>query len=105
MVANEKQLSCPMKRVFDILAAGTSLVLLSPILAIAALAIRWTSGAPVLFRQIRIGQKGVGPGICAKVIAMIGADHNNLLGEKEKRTSNSQHRTLNVQRGTLNSQH
>jgi lipopolysaccharide/colanic/teichoic acid biosynthesis glycosyltransferase len=47
-----------MKRVFDILAAGGSLVLLSPILAIAALAIRWTSGSPVIFRQIRVGRDG-----------------------------------------------
>lgn len=41
------------KRVFDIAVSGTALVLLSPMLAVVAVAIKWTSPGPVLFRQDR----------------------------------------------------
>lgn len=44
-----------MKRIVDILGAGLGLILLSPILAIVAVAIRSKMGAPVLFRQKRPG--------------------------------------------------
>src|SRR5204862_3192170 len=43
-------------RAFDVLAASALLVVASPILAAAALLIRVTDGAPVLFRQQRLGQ-------------------------------------------------
>jgi lipopolysaccharide/colanic/teichoic acid biosynthesis glycosyltransferase len=42
-------------RVLDMLSAGAALVVASPVLAIAALLIRVTDGAPVLFRQPRLG--------------------------------------------------
>lgn len=45
-----------LKRVFDLLVASAGLVLLSPLLAIIALAIRCDSRGPVLFRQERIGR-------------------------------------------------
>jgi len=45
-----------MKRAFDILASATGLILLSPVFAIAAAAIRLTCGSPVLFRQQRMGK-------------------------------------------------
>ncbi len=45
-----------LKRVFDLLVASTGLVLLSPLLAIIALAIRCDSRGSVLFRQERIGR-------------------------------------------------
>lgn len=44
------------KRVLDIVVAGTALVVLSPLMLIIALLIRWKMGSPVLFRQTRIGQ-------------------------------------------------
>jgi lipopolysaccharide/colanic/teichoic acid biosynthesis glycosyltransferase len=44
------------KRVLDILAATTGLILLSPVLAIAACCIKLTSRGPVFYRQVRIGQ-------------------------------------------------
>jgi lipopolysaccharide/colanic/teichoic acid biosynthesis glycosyltransferase len=44
------------KRVFDILAATTGLILLSPVLAITACCIKLTSRGPVFYRQVRIGQ-------------------------------------------------
>jgi lipopolysaccharide/colanic/teichoic acid biosynthesis glycosyltransferase len=47
-----------MKRLFDLAAAGTALLLLSPILAAVALLIRLRMGSPVLFRQQRPGLHG-----------------------------------------------
>lgn len=44
-----------MKRALDILGAGVALVILSPLMLGAALAIALESGFPVLFRQQRIG--------------------------------------------------
>lgn len=47
-----------MKRLFDILAAACGLILTSPLLAVIGIMVRRTSGSPVLFRQIRVGQGG-----------------------------------------------
>jgi len=46
------------KRVFDIIFAASSIILLSPILLILALLVRLFIGAPVLFWQDRPGYKG-----------------------------------------------
>jgi sugar transferase EpsL len=46
------------KRAFDLLIACGLLVLLSPVLAVVALLIRWFLGSPVLFRQTRPGLHG-----------------------------------------------
>ena len=48
-----------MKRLADILGAALGLVLASPVLALAALAIKLGDRGPVLFRQQRIGKDGV----------------------------------------------
>src|SRR5688500_4771254 len=47
------------KRAFDLLVASVGLVLLAPLLAAIALAIRLDSRGPVLFRQQRVGRHGV----------------------------------------------
>ena len=47
-----------MKRLLDIVLATTALVLLAPLLLLAALAIALESGWPVLFRQTRLGLHG-----------------------------------------------
>lgn len=47
------------KRAFDALAAGGALVVVSPVIAITALAVRIRLGSPVLFRQERAGRDGV----------------------------------------------
>ncbi len=44
-----------LKRTMDIVGAGLGLVVLSPVLGIIALLIRWRLGRPVLFRQERLG--------------------------------------------------
>ncbi|WP_089797440.1 sugar transferase [Halomonas korlensis] len=46
------------KRLFDVLLSLFFLILLSPLLLIVALLIRWKLGAPILFRQIRPGMNG-----------------------------------------------
>jgi lipopolysaccharide/colanic/teichoic acid biosynthesis glycosyltransferase len=43
---------------FDVLGAAFLTVLLSPVLAGLAAAIRWTMGSPIFFRQLRPGYKG-----------------------------------------------
>jgi lipopolysaccharide/colanic/teichoic acid biosynthesis glycosyltransferase len=45
-------------RALDVVAAGAGLVLASPLLAAAALAIRLEDGGAVLFRQTRVGEHG-----------------------------------------------
>jgi exopolysaccharide biosynthesis polyprenyl glycosylphosphotransferase len=45
------------KRAFDVVASATAIVLLAPVLAACAMAVRWRIG-PVLFRQRRVGLDG-----------------------------------------------
>ncbi|HYZ29053.1 MAG TPA: sugar transferase, partial [Thermoleophilaceae bacterium] len=45
-------------RAVDLLIAGSVLVLSSPLLVLIAVAIRLTSGRPVLYRGARVGQAG-----------------------------------------------
>jgi polysaccharide biosynthesis protein PslA len=45
-----------LKRILDILMAGAGILLLSPILVVTALAVRFESKGPALFRQDRIGR-------------------------------------------------
>jgi lipopolysaccharide/colanic/teichoic acid biosynthesis glycosyltransferase len=44
------------RRVLDILVAGSVLVLLSPLLAVTAIAIKLDSRGPVFFKQVRLGK-------------------------------------------------
>ena len=46
------------KRIFDLLFSALALVLLAPVFLLIALAIRWDSAGPVLFRQERVGRGG-----------------------------------------------
>ena len=46
------------KRLFDVCVAGLMLVLLSPLYAALALAVKITSRGPVYFRQTRVGKRG-----------------------------------------------
>jgi len=45
-------------RALDVAIAGTGLALASPVLALAALAVKLGDGGPVLFRQTRVGKDG-----------------------------------------------
>jgi exopolysaccharide biosynthesis polyprenyl glycosylphosphotransferase len=46
------------KRIFDVVVASMALVVLSPVIAGSALAVRLSSHGPILFRQRRVGQRG-----------------------------------------------
>jgi len=46
------------KRIFDLLFSAAALLLLAPCFVLIALAIRWDSAGPVLFRQERVGRGG-----------------------------------------------
>jgi exopolysaccharide biosynthesis polyprenyl glycosylphosphotransferase len=56
--ANTKSMQFALKYALDRLFAATALVLLSPILAAAAIAVRISLGRPILFRQVRVGRDG-----------------------------------------------
>lgn len=47
------------KRVFDIVASALGLIILSPLLLLVALLIKVTSPGPVIYKQVRLGAKGV----------------------------------------------
>ncbi|HZC74685.1 MAG TPA: sugar transferase, partial [Gaiellaceae bacterium] len=47
-----------MNRAADVAIAGGALLVASPLLALAALAIKLSDGGPVLYRQTRVGRDG-----------------------------------------------
>jgi len=59
MVGSRKHIYTFSKRVLDLLLAGVLLVLTAPLWLLAAVLIRWDSPGPVLFRQDRVGHRGV----------------------------------------------
>lgn len=68
-----------LRRAFDILSAGVGLILLSPLLAIVALAIKVDDRGPVFYRQARIG-RNFRPFRLWKFRSMVtGADRNGLI--------------------------
>jgi exopolysaccharide biosynthesis polyprenyl glycosylphosphotransferase len=64
-----RQMSRALKRSIDVLGSALGLLLLSPVFAVIALAIKLSSPGPVLFRQKRIGRYGV-PFTCLKFRSM-----------------------------------
>jgi len=48
----------PLNRALDVAIAGTGLAITSPVLALAALAVKLDGGGPVLFKQTRVGKDG-----------------------------------------------
>ena len=46
-----------MKRLFDIVASGCGLLVLSPVLLVVAIWIKLDSRGPVFYRQVRVGYK------------------------------------------------
>ncbi len=47
-----------MKRLADIIVSGIALILLSPLMLVTALAVKWDSPGPALFKQTRVGLGG-----------------------------------------------
>jgi sugar transferase EpsL len=61
-VSQASRLSRPvpaLKRVNDLIIGGLMLIVLSPVIAVVAVLIRWRMGRPVLFRQKRPGRGGL----------------------------------------------
>lgn len=46
------------KRAFDVFSSAAALIALSPVLAVAALAVRLEGGPGIIFRQVRVGRDG-----------------------------------------------
>jgi lipopolysaccharide/colanic/teichoic acid biosynthesis glycosyltransferase len=65
------------KRAVDIVGAAAALILLSPVLLVAAAAVRVTMGRPVLFRQTR-------PGLNAAPFEIVKFRTMKIAGEREK---------------------
>ena len=55
---HQSGLSALVKRGVDLLVAALLLILSAPMWLVAAIAIRWSLGAPVVFRQVRPGHRG-----------------------------------------------
>jgi lipopolysaccharide/colanic/teichoic acid biosynthesis glycosyltransferase len=64
-----------MNRAADVALAGVGLVLASPLLAAAALAIKLEDGGPVVFRQIRVGRDGKDFALLKLRSMTVGAEH------------------------------
>ena len=54
----QREVGLAVKRVLDIVCSAAGLLLLSPVLLVAALLIRLRDGSPILFRQTRVGLHG-----------------------------------------------
>jgi exopolysaccharide biosynthesis polyprenyl glycosylphosphotransferase len=62
------------KRVFDLIFSSIALLFLLPIMLIIALAVRWDSKGPILFRQQRVGENGSLFGMYKFRSMVVGAD-------------------------------
>ena len=64
-----------MNRLADVALAGVGLVLTSPVLAAAAVAIKLEDGGPVLYRQTRVGKDGRDFEVLKLRSMVVGAEH------------------------------
>ena len=63
-----------LNRAADVAIAGTALALGSPVLALAALAVKLTSPGPVLYRQTRVGRDGTDFALLKLRTMVVGAE-------------------------------
>ena len=80
-----------MKRLFDIVASGLGLLVLSPILIIVAIWIKLDSEGPVFYRQVRVGQYNKDFRIFKFRSMRIGSDKGSLvtIGGRDPRVTRS----------------
>lgn len=80
-----------MKRIFDIVASGCGLVVLSPVLLLVAIWIKLDSRGPVFYRQVRVGYKNRDFRIFKFRSMSIGADKGSLvtIGGRDPRITRS----------------
>jgi exopolysaccharide biosynthesis polyprenyl glycosylphosphotransferase len=51
-------LGWPLKRVFDVVIASFSMIIVAPLMLLIALAVRFETGPGIIFRQVRVGRDG-----------------------------------------------
>ena len=80
-----------MKRLFDIVASGMGLVVLSPLFLVLAIWIKLDSKGPVFYRQVRVGYKNKDFRIFKFRSMRVGADKGSLvtIGGRDPRVSKS----------------
>ena len=80
-----------MKRLFDIVASGCGLIVLSPLFAILAIWVKLDSEGPVFYRQIRVGYKNKDFSIYKFRSMRIGSDKGSLvtIGGRDPRVTRS----------------
>ena len=80
-----------MKRVFDVVASGVGLLLLSPLFLLVAIWIKLDSPGPVFYRQVRVGQYNQDFRIFKFRSMRVGADKGSLvtIGGRDPRVTRS----------------
>lgn len=81
------------KRLFDIVASGCGLIVLSPLFLILAIWIKFDSKGPVFYRQVRVGRNNMDFRIFKFRSMKEGADNGSLvtIGEQDLRITRSGH--------------
>ena len=75
------------KRCIDVVGAGLGLIVLSPVLAVVAVAIWVQMGRPILFRQIRPGLNGQAFSMCKfRTMSNKRDSQGNLLPDEQRLT-------------------
>ena len=80
-----------MKRIFDVIASGLGLIVLSPLFLILAIWIKLDSKGPVFYRQVRVGYKNKDFRIFKFRSMRVGADKGSLvtIGGRDPRVTRS----------------
>jgi lipopolysaccharide/colanic/teichoic acid biosynthesis glycosyltransferase len=80
-----------MKRIFDVIASGLGLIVLSPLFLILAIWIKLDSKGPVFYRQVRVGYKNKDFRIFKFRSMRVGADKGSLvtIGGRDPRVTKS----------------
>lgn len=78
-----------LKRIFDIVASGIGLLVLSPLFLVLAVWIKYDSIGPVFYKQLRVGYKNKDFYIYKFRTMRVGADKNGLItiGERDPRVT------------------
>ena len=74
-----ERIKCHMKRLFDIVASGLGLIVLSPLFLIIAIWIKLDSKGPVFYRQVRVGRYNKDFRIFKFRSMRVGADKGSLV--------------------------
>ncbi len=91
---NTSSASAFLKRAVDLAGATALIVLLSPLMAVTALAIAMTSRGPVIFRQVRLGRRGA-PFVFYKFRSMITNADDHIHREYVQNLINGRHQEFN----------